>query len=109
MAPQLAAVVHALALVRLVQEQRDAVLGAANRERTRLRSDLHNGLGHSLTGVGLGLQALGGARRPKPDRGAAAAYRGGHRTRAQPSGRARPGMLLTVHEDEKRLPETALP
>ncbi|AIX99670.1 histidine kinase [Arthrobacter sp. PAMC 25486] len=61
MAPQLAAVVHALALTTQVQEQRDAVLGATGRERERLRRDLHDGLGPLLTGVGLGLQGLGDA------------------------------------------------
>ena len=65
MAAQLAAVVHAMALTEQLQEQRDAVVNATARERERLRRDLHDGLGPSLTGVGLGLQALGDSLAPE--------------------------------------------
>lgn len=64
MAPQLAAVVHALELTTQVQKQCDAVQGATGRERERLRRDLHDGLGPSLTVGGLGLQTLGDAVGP---------------------------------------------
>lgn len=64
MAPQLAAVVHALALTTQVQKQGDAVQEATGRERERLRRDLHDGLGPSLTVGGLGLQTLGDAVGP---------------------------------------------
>ncbi len=64
MAAQLAADVHAMALTEQLQEQRDAVVNATARERERLRRDLHDGLGPSLTGVGLGLQALGDSLAP---------------------------------------------
>ena len=61
MIPQLAVVVRALQLTGELQEQRDAVVNATRSERDRLRRDLHDGLGPSLTGVGLGLQALADA------------------------------------------------
>jgi signal transduction histidine kinase len=41
-----------------LEAERDRVLVAAATERDRLRGDLHDGLGPSLSGVGLGLQAL---------------------------------------------------
>lgn len=66
MAPQLAAVVHALSLTAELARQHDAVLAATARERERLRRDLHDGLGPSLTGVGLGLAALGDAVSGEP-------------------------------------------
>jgi signal transduction histidine kinase len=51
LAPQVAVIVRALA-------ECDRVLAAATTERDRLRHDLHDGLGPSLSGIGLGLQAL---------------------------------------------------
>ena len=41
-----------------LEAQRDAVVEARREERERLRHDLHDGLGPSLTGIGLGLQAV---------------------------------------------------
>ncbi|MFD1505717.1 hypothetical protein FE374_01045 [Georgenia yuyongxinii] len=58
MAPQVAVVVRALDLAAALEAQRDAVVDARRAERERLRRDLHDGLGPSLTGVGLGLRAL---------------------------------------------------
>ncbi|TRW44515.1 ATP-binding protein [Georgenia yuyongxinii] len=58
MAPQVAVVVRALDLAAALEAQRDAVVDARRAERDRLRRDLHDGLGPSLTGVGLGLRAL---------------------------------------------------
>ena len=49
--PQVAVVVHALHLA-------SEVVAATTRERRRLRRDIHDDLGPSLTGVGLGLQGL---------------------------------------------------
>ncbi|KAE8766005.1 hypothetical protein GB883_00930 [Georgenia thermotolerans] len=58
MAPQVAVLVRALDLASALERQRDAVVDARRAERDRLRRDLHDGLGPSLTGVGLGLRAL---------------------------------------------------
>jgi signal transduction histidine kinase len=58
LAPQVAVVVSALELGEALEAERDRVLGATRTERDRLRRDLHDGLGPSLSGVGLGLQAL---------------------------------------------------
>lgn len=58
LAPQVAVVVHALDLTEELQAERDAVVEATGAERLRLQRELHDGLGPSLTGVGLGLAAL---------------------------------------------------
>jgi len=58
LAPQVAVVVLALELAEALEAERDRVVAATRRERDRLRRDLHDGLGPSLAGVGLGLQAL---------------------------------------------------
>ena len=57
-APLLATVLHAVELTAQVRAERARVLDAAEQERSRLRRELHDGLGPSLTGVGLGLEAL---------------------------------------------------
>jgi signal transduction histidine kinase len=59
LAPQIAVIVRALDLTEALEAERDRVLGATMTERDRLRRDLHDGLGPSLSGVALGLQALG--------------------------------------------------
>jgi signal transduction histidine kinase len=51
-------VVSALDLGEALEAERDRVVAATRTERDRLRRDLHDGLGPSLSGVGLGLQAL---------------------------------------------------
>jgi signal transduction histidine kinase len=58
LAPQVAVVVRALDLAEALESERDRVVAATRAERERLRRDLHDGLGPSLSGVGLGLQAL---------------------------------------------------
>ncbi len=55
--PLIAAVVHAVALADDLAEERNRVLAATDTERSRLRQELHDGLGPSLTGIGLGLEA----------------------------------------------------
>jgi len=58
LALQVAVVVRAFELTEALETERDRVLAAVTTERGRLRADLHDGLGPSLSGVGLGLQAL---------------------------------------------------
>ncbi|SFT79244.1 Histidine kinase-, DNA gyrase B-, and HSP90-like ATPase [Geodermatophilus amargosae] len=58
LAPQVAAVVRALELTRTLEGERDHVLTATHVERDRIRRDLHDGLGPSLAGIGLGVQAV---------------------------------------------------
>jgi signal transduction histidine kinase len=58
LAPQIAVVVRALDLTEALQAERDRVIAATIAERDRLRRDLHDGLGPSLSGIGLGLQAV---------------------------------------------------
>jgi len=58
LAPQVAVVVRALDLAEALESERDRVVAATRTERDRLRRDLHDGLGPSLSGIGLGLQAL---------------------------------------------------
>ena len=56
--PQVAIVSAALELSEALEEERDHVVDATRAERERLRHDLHDGLGPSLSGVRLGLVAL---------------------------------------------------
>jgi len=58
LAPQVAVVVRALDLAEALEAERDRVLVSTRAERDRLRRDLHDGLGPSLSGVRFGLQAL---------------------------------------------------
>ncbi|MEU7909036.1 sensor histidine kinase [Actinoplanes sp. NPDC049118] len=55
---QVAVVVLAVNLTDELKAERDRVVAATRAERDRLRRDLHDGLGPSLSGVGLGLQGL---------------------------------------------------
>ncbi|MER7394616.1 histidine kinase [Streptomyces sp. NPDC000151] len=55
---QIAVLVLALSLTEALKHERDRVYVAVRSERVRLRHDLHDGLGPSLSGVGLGLQAV---------------------------------------------------
>jgi signal transduction histidine kinase len=61
LALQVAVVVRAHDLTRALEGERDKVVSATEMERDRLRADLHDGLGPSLSGVNLGLQALSDA------------------------------------------------
>jgi len=63
LAPLVAVVVRALDLAEELEDQRDRVLAATRNERDRLRRDLHDGLGPSLSGVGLSLHAVDDALR----------------------------------------------
>lgn len=58
LAVQVAAVVHAVDLGDDLAAARERTVAAALAERSRLRHDLHDGLGPSLTGIGLGLEAV---------------------------------------------------
>ena len=58
LALQISVVVRAFELTEQLEAERDRVVTAAETERDRLRSDLHDGLGPSLSGMDLGLQAL---------------------------------------------------
>ncbi|MCX5009305.1 sensor histidine kinase [Streptomyces sp. NBC_00638] len=61
LASQLAVIVRAVELTAAVEQERDRILEATRTERDRIRRDLHDGLGPALSGIGLGLDALGDA------------------------------------------------
>ena len=65
-----AAIVHATQLTRRLAVAHERTLTTAQRERSRIRRDLHDGLGPSLSGVALGLEAVQAAL---PDDAATAA------------------------------------
>jgi signal transduction histidine kinase len=58
LSPQVAVVVRALDLAGSLEQERDRVLTATHAERDRIRRDLHDGLGPSLAGISLGVQAV---------------------------------------------------
>jgi signal transduction histidine kinase len=58
LAPQVAVVVRALELAGSLDRERKRVLTATHAERDRIRRDLHDGLGPSLAGIGLAVQAV---------------------------------------------------
>ncbi|MEU8661687.1 sensor histidine kinase, partial [Actinoplanes philippinensis] len=58
LAAQVAVLVKATELGEALEAERARVIAATRDERDRLRRDLHDGLGPSLAGMGLGLQAL---------------------------------------------------
>ena len=68
LAPQVAVISHAAALNRQLDDARRRVIDAAQAERARLRRDLHDGLGPSLSGVALGLESVRGALPDNQDR-----------------------------------------
>lgn len=57
LAPHLAVVVRSRALTAELATERERVTAATLAERDRLRRDLHDGLGPSLSGIALGLEA----------------------------------------------------
>jgi two-component system, NarL family, sensor kinase len=65
-APLVAAVWYASRLADDLRDARARLLGATAAERTRLRQELHDGLGPALTGIGLGLEAVQRATGPVP-------------------------------------------
>jgi signal transduction histidine kinase len=68
LAPQVAVVSHATALNTELDDARRHLIDAAQAERARLRRDLHDGLGPSLSGVALGLESVRGALPDNQDR-----------------------------------------
>lgn len=59
--PHVATVVRSERLAVELQAERERVVRATIAERERIRSDLHDGLGPSLSGISLGLQAANSA------------------------------------------------
>jgi signal transduction histidine kinase len=57
LAPHLAVVVRSRRLTEDLARERERVMAATVAERERLRQDLHDGLGPSLSGIALGLEA----------------------------------------------------
>src|SRR5262249_25515591 len=58
LALQVAVVLRAFELTEALEAERDRVLAATTTERDRIRAELHDGLGPSLSGLSLGMQAL---------------------------------------------------
>lgn len=63
-----AAAVHAARSARELASSRTRVLAIRESERKRLRADLHDGVGPSLSGISLGLEAARGAIETSPGR-----------------------------------------
>ena len=61
LAPHLAVVLRSRRLTDELARERERVVAATVSERERLRRDLHDGLGPSLSGIALGLEAAGHA------------------------------------------------
>jgi signal transduction histidine kinase len=66
LAPHLAVVVRSQRLTEELAQERQRVTAATLAERDRLRRDLHDGLGPSLSGIALGLQAASSALHRDP-------------------------------------------
>lgn len=67
-APLLAQTLRARAMSRDLQQSREAVVSAVEEERRRLRRDLHDGLGPTLSGVAFATDAARNQLRSNPDR-----------------------------------------
>jgi signal transduction histidine kinase len=67
LAPHLAVVVRSRRLTEDLAQERERVVGATMAERERLRRDLHDGLGPSLSGIALGLEAADHALLHEPE------------------------------------------
>jgi signal transduction histidine kinase len=67
LAPQVAVLVRTTALNVALDDTRRRLLDASQAERDRLRRELHDGLGPSLSGVALGLEATEATLRQNPD------------------------------------------
>ncbi|WP_158220343.1 sensor histidine kinase [Kineosporia sp. A_224] len=65
LAPLLGMLVRNIQLADLLRVEQARAEHSTARERERLRRDLHDGLGPSLTGIGLGLEAVDGADLPE--------------------------------------------
>ncbi len=72
LAPQVAVVVRALALAGALEDERVRVVSATHTERDRIRRDLHDGLGPTLAGIGLAVQAVQAQLGERADPGSAA-------------------------------------
>ncbi|HEU4421366.1 MAG TPA: sensor histidine kinase, partial [Pilimelia sp.] len=70
LAPQVAVLTRAVALNTELEEARRHLLDASQAERARLRRDLHDGIGPSLSGVALGIEAAQSTLRSDPARAA---------------------------------------
>ncbi len=68
MAPLLAQTLRAQAMSRDLRESREATVTAVEEERRRLRRDLHDGLGPTLSGVAFATDAARNQLRTDPDR-----------------------------------------
>jgi signal transduction histidine kinase len=66
LAPHLAVVIRSARLADQLAQERARVTSATLAERDRLRRDLHDGLGPSLGGIALGLEAASTAHRTDP-------------------------------------------
>lgn len=63
-----AAAVHAALMAQQLAASRGRVLAVREAERSRLRADLHDGLGPSLSGIALGLEAAQASVLERPER-----------------------------------------
>jgi hypothetical protein len=66
LAPQVAVIIRVLQPTGSLERERDRVLTEAHPDRHRIRRDLHDGLGPSLTRIGSGLQAVQAQLRSEP-------------------------------------------
>ncbi|WP_188192975.1 sensor histidine kinase [Nonomuraea sp. SYSU D8015] len=65
--PYIADAAHALRLTAALQRSRERILTAREEERRRLRRDLHDGLGQSLTGMAMSINAARLTMRTSPE------------------------------------------
>lgn len=66
-AAPLAQALHAARLTEEVRASRGRIVGALEEERRRMRRDLHDGLGPTLTGIAYSVDAAANLLRPAPD------------------------------------------
>ncbi|WP_043638236.1 sensor histidine kinase [Nonomuraea candida] len=66
--PYIADAAHAVRLTAALQRSRERILTAREEERRRLRRDLHDGLGQSLTGMAMSINAARVTMRSSPER-----------------------------------------
>ncbi|MGW0803165.1 histidine kinase [Nonomuraea sp. NPDC002799] len=67
LAPYIADAAHAVRLTAALQRSRERILTAREEERRRLRRDLHDGLGQSLTGMAMSINVARRAVRHSPE------------------------------------------
>jgi signal transduction histidine kinase len=70
LAPHVAATLRSRDLADSLRREQERLLTAVDSERDRLRRDLHDGLGPSLSGIALGLEAAEGLLESEPRRAA---------------------------------------